>query len=253
MKICIWCRQSSPQVTFFKKAHTFPDSLNGKNICENVCDTCNHYFGSPTPDGPSVEVILKEALNVSKYLLFHQIGKLPKNKRFKSEFFTIDWKQHKIKPKFKYRLNWGFQQNAGKQFRRGLYKVFLEERERQKKDALDERFDFIREFARYNFGDFPIFYFKPKFQAILFSLPDITEPTIRFTEYSEITDSEFRIFEYQIMGHYFAIPTSRVYNLTLANYLKKIDSQNHPFGQKLIPINRFEDLDFSFHFFNSNA
>lgn len=87
-----------------------------------------------------------------------------------------------------------------------MFKVFLEERERQKRDALDPRFNFIREFARYNFGDYPIFYFIPKFQAVFFSLIDLNEPVIRFTESSDKTDAEFRMYEYQIMGHYFSFP-----------------------------------------------
>lgn len=45
MKICIWCRKNENQGTFDKKAHTIPKSLGGDNICENVCDKCNHFFG----------------------------------------------------------------------------------------------------------------------------------------------------------------------------------------------------------------
>jgi HNH endonuclease len=69
-KTCIWCKKNETEVTFLRAAHIFPKSLGGERICKNVCDVCNSYFGSKQSQSPSVEIALKEPLNISKtYLL----------------------------------------------------------------------------------------------------------------------------------------------------------------------------------------
>ncbi|HWB63753.1 MAG TPA: HNH endonuclease [Chitinophagales bacterium] len=244
---CIWCLEEPPYVTFNKEAHTFPQSLGGKNICKNVCDNCNHFFGNRTKEAPSIEAIFKEALNISKYILLKQVGQQPRI-RHKSEFFEIDWKHNRIKTKFQYRHKKAFQENAGRQFRRGMFKVFLEERERQVGDALNERYDYIREFSRYNLSDYPIFFLKPHFKALPFSLPDVLQPTIRFTDRSDELDKEFRMFEYFIMGHYFSIPTSKSYTIAFDNYKTNKRVEKGFLGGELVTIRRFDDIDFTFNY-----
>lgn len=248
MRKCIWCNKSEASTTFINKAHTFPKSLGGGSICENVCDSCNHYFGTRQFQSPAIEIVLKEMLNISKYLLLFETDKVPKNKHFKSEYFNINWDKKTIQIKPKYGLRKGFQENLGRLFKRGIYKVFLEERERQKQDALEERFNFIREFSRYNLGDYPVYIFKPKIQGIFFSLDDIIKPMIRFTENSDKLDKQFRVFEYLIMGHYFCLPTSKIFNeLFFDSYIKHLKNSDHPFGQEIVPIKKAEDIDFTFN------
>ncbi|MFN7494955.1 MAG: HNH endonuclease [Cyclobacteriaceae bacterium] len=46
MRKCIWCRRDESETDFKKEAHTIPRQLGGQNICANVCDDCNHYFGN---------------------------------------------------------------------------------------------------------------------------------------------------------------------------------------------------------------
>lgn len=250
MQTCIWCGKRSPSVTFEKKAHTFPKSLGGENICKNVCDSCNHYFGSPSSRSPAIEVVLKEILNISKFLLINP-KELPQKKRFKSEYFDINQNKRIVKMKQRYSLRKGYQEKLGRLFRRGLYKVFLEERERQKNDASEPRFDFIREFARYDFADYPVYYLKPKLQILFYSKVDIFKPTIRFTPQSDEIDNEFKIFEYMIMGHTFCIPTNRYFSeFYLTDYKKHLIKTDNAFGTDLVPINYVEDIDFLFMFMN---
>ncbi|MDD2279820.1 MAG: HNH endonuclease [Bacteroidales bacterium] len=251
MRICIWCNKDESKVSFIKKAHTFPQSLGGDSICDNVCDLCNHYFGSPQSQSPAVEVVLKEILNISKYLLLNQVNEIPKNKRYKSEYFNLNWEKKTIILKPRYSLRKGYQEKLGRLFRRGLYKVFLEERERQRGDAKDSRFDFIREFARYNLSDYPIYYFKPKFGAVFFSSTDANKPMIRFTEHSDKLDKDLRAYDYLIMGHNFCFPTSRHFvDLYLDYYKKYLKEQDYPFGTEITPIKYVEDIDFTFKYLN---
>ncbi len=246
MQTCIWCCKSQPDVTFNKAAHTIPRSLGGANICKNVCDSCNLYFGSKTNTGPSVEIAFKEVLNVSKYILLNHTDS---SYHFKSEYFKID-STFNITTKSKYSQLPQFQEKLGRLVRRGFYKIFLEERERQRKDAMDKRYEFIREFSRFDLNDIPVFWLRPKFQLIIFSQPDTLTPTIRFTKYSDKMDRKFKFFAYQVAGHYFALPTSPVSRLQIEKYKNHLKQANHPFGTELIEIKRFEDIDFSFSFFN---
>jgi len=245
-KQCIWCCKQPPHATFLRAAHTFPRSLGGKTICSNVCDSCNTYFGSPTKE-PAIEVVLKEILNISRFFLLSQTHSLKESGRFKSVFFNYNLSTQTIRIKPKYSLKQGYQEKLGRLFTRGIYKVFLEEREVQRGDALDERFDFIRKFSRYNLNDSKIYILKPKFGAVFFSTTDVLNPELRFTEASNELDDNFRAFEYTIMGHHFCIPTSMLFDHTcLLRYKKYLRQQDHPFGVEIYPINKATDIDITF-------
>lgn len=254
MKLCIWCSKKENFVTFNKIAHTIPQSLGGKNICKNVCDDCNEYFGRKEFGKPAVEIALKEVLNISKYLLLTQHKEI-KLKRFKSEYFVFDYKNNRRFFKFKmsYKLKPNFQKEFGRRFRRGLFKVYLEERERQIGDAHHERFNFIRDFARYDLSDYPIFIQKPKFQGIFYNTNDVLSPEIRFTEFSEEIDKTFRYYNYPIMGHNFVIPTSnQLMQERFDSYKNHLIRTDDAIGTELIMIENIENLDFRFEFMNDS-
>lgn len=120
-----------------------------------------------------------------------------------------------------YKLRPNFQREFGRRFRKGIYKVFLEERERQIKDAHDDRFNFMREFSRYDLNDYPVYVKIPKFKAVFYNTKDLLLPQIRFTDYSNEVDKEFRFYSYPLMGNSFVIPTSNQFmNERLDAYAK---------------------------------
>ncbi len=248
MKICIWCQENEQKVSFNRAAHIFPQSLGGKRICKNVCDSCNLYFGSKQSLSPSIEIALKEPLNISRTFILNHWNKISKNIRFKSEYFDYDLKNHIIKPKFKYRLQNDFQYKFTKQFRRGVYKIFLEERSESFGDALDSKFDFIRQFARFGLGDCPVFYCKPRTPAIFISKEDINDPVIRFTEHSDMIMKEFGFYSYFFITHMLTFPTIRTYEITIENYFKYLSKNEGSLYQSITPINYVSDLDFLFSF-----
>lgn len=249
MKRCIWCLSSATTTFFNKRAHTIPQSLGGKNICENVCDSCNSYFGTPQNGNPAVEVVLKEALNISKHILLHQVRNGPikiNSKHFTSTYFNVNFSRGTITMKPRYSFEPNFQKRLGRLFRRGIYKLYLEERERQLHDAMDSRFDFIREFARYDLSEAHLYVKKPKFQAVLFSLKDIENPEIRFTEYTNQIELKYNLYTYQLMGHYFVIPISLDYKKTFISFIDNMVKENDPFGDGVIPVTHFESIDYLF-------
>ncbi len=245
-KQCIWCCKKESQVTFVNPAHIFPQSLGGKRICTQVCDLCNSYFGSKQTGLPSVEIALKEPLNISRYFVLTQGPQTKKLARYKSEYFDYDLSKQLIKPKMKYSTVSHFQEIFTKQFKRGIYKIFLEERSQSKGDALDAQFDFIREFARYGLGDYPVYYCQPYIPAIFVST-DIHEPVIRFTDHSEEIMKQFGFYDYTFMTHNLAIPAIRTYELTEQNYLRYMLAQKSLYS-KISRIRTMDDLDFMFNF-----
>lgn len=87
---CLWCRldSQSPKVTFDKKAHTIPQSLGGKFICEEICDTCNHYFVSPGVNIVAIEVVLREAFELTRHMVFTNDNKRSNHYGRSSHFFS---------------------------------------------------------------------------------------------------------------------------------------------------------------------
>jgi len=254
MKKCIWCNKTEELESFDKPAHTFPKSLGGKKICESVCDSCNHFFGSPRPNYPSVEVVFKELLNVSKFLILSQTDEIPKNTRYKSEYFKLNLKSYTLKIKHKYKLRRGFQEKIGRAFRRGFYKVYLEERERQLNDADNDRFDFIREFARYDLGNYPIYVIKPKHNILAISNEAIADPSIPFNDLILKKEKEFGVHMFILMGRTYCIPISRNFeNFSLDRFRKHLLLSDNPIGTELIPIQEPADLDFTFNFIHKKS
>src|SRR5882757_1920632 len=163
MKKCIWCSKSEPKVTFNKLAHSIPQSIGGINTYENECDDCNEYFGNANNKTPSIDMIIKETFNISRHRFLNDesnIGKGKTLKKFTSYYFDVSFKKNKIDIKGAYKFHSPFQEKISRQLKRGIYRIYLSELERQNKGiGHEERFDFIREFVRYDFGDLPVFYF----------------------------------------------------------------------------------------------
>lgn len=248
LRICIWCRQTEEKVSFKKVAHTIPQSLGGKNICCNVCDSCNLVFGSHYQGSPSVETIIKETFNVSRMRFLNsnnQIGKNKKLPRFSSIYFDVNFNKRKIDLKLAFRLQAGFQEKICRQLKKGIYKIYLEEIERQKGIGLDPQFDFIREFARYNLGDYPVFYFQRSFGAIAISNDWVSNPQFHLEgDYQmKYLVQEPGFFEFELLGHVFGITTSRSWEIALDNYLKKTGDQKKKYFKSIKSITKLSDID----------
>lgn len=255
MKKCIWCSKDESSVTFDKLAHTIPQSLGGKNVCVNVCDNCNSYFGNYQNKIPSIETVLKEALNISRMRLIDkdQIGKNKIMPRVTSTYFNINVDKMKISLKASYKFHSHFQETLGRQLKKGLYKIYLEEIERQRQDAHLPKYDFIREFCRYDLGDYPLFYFERKHGIMLLSKSWIETPELFLDDkihFKYIThDSSF--FEFELFGHAFGIVTSRQWNLSFDSYIKKSVAAKKDTFKNVVQVNKFNEIDLTLNIMNS--
>ena len=118
--------------------------------------TAVHRLGSHFEKLPPIETVIKETFNITRAKLLDNSGNIGKNKslsRFSSIYFKVDFKTHKLSLNSNYKFHKAFQESICRQLKKGLYKIYLEELERQKGIAHDSKFDFIREFSRYNLGD----------------------------------------------------------------------------------------------------
>jgi hypothetical protein len=247
-KKCIWClREASDTTTFNKRAHTVPQSLGGQNICANVCDECNHYFGNHAQQLPSIEAIIKEAFIIARYRFMNgkDIGKNQAMPRFKSRFFSLGTNPPSLKLKPIFQLRPQFQEQLGRLLRRGVYKMYLEEIERQFEEGHDPRYDFIRDFARYDQGDLPLFYFHRRAGIYLFANEWIKYPHLLLRTEKPMTyltdTSDFDEFEF--LGHPFGVATAPGYAATTLDYLQHSMALKHKYFRAFGNIGKFTDMD----------
>lgn len=251
---CLWCNLSeeNPKITFKKKAHTIPQSLGGRFLCNNVCDRCNQYFGSPEYNRPSVEVVLREGFELTRHMTFStEKKKSNKYARFKSTFFKLNKTNKTFSLKPIYSIKNGFQASMARQFKRGLFKIFLEEYQRQTNKGMESRFDFIREFARYDLSDIPVLYMTPKLPILFYIENEFIAPKLNFHQNLQKKIDNYEFYDLYIFGHGFLIPTHRNWNLSYERNIRKakIDLDGRYIEFKL--IKSFEDVDFSLKFIES--
>ncbi len=255
MKKCIWCSKTEQKVEFKKLAHTIPQTLGGKNICSNVCDECNSYFGNHNNKLPPIETVIKETFNISRARFLQTDNEIGKNKampKFSSIYFNVDFVKNKFALKASYKHHAYFQEKISRQFKKGLYKIFLEETERQRQDGHDEKYDFIREFSRYDLGDYPVFYFQRKQGIIMMTKNWVKKPELFMEDdlkFKYLINEPF-FFEFEILGHVFGIATSRHWEIALDNYIQKTSEAKKEQFKSFKLVKKFNDIDLTLSILN---
>lgn len=245
MKKCIWCKRNENETTFNKLAHSIPKSLGGKNICQNVCDECNSFFGNTQLNHASIEETFKEVFNITRARLLHGFQIFTKNKkkeRFKSRYFNIDIPKKKLKLKPAFRRELSFQIKLTNTFKRGLYKVYLEEVERQLGIAHDEKFDFVRQVARYGIDTYPLFYFYRTNGIIMMLTDEAENPSIFFQKMNYLHNNDYYV-EIEFMGHVFGFPINRYWELMLETNIKDSISKKNGFFNRYKEVKKISDID----------
>ncbi len=254
-RTCIWCSKDENSVTFNTEAHTIPKSLGGQNICLNVCDSCNSQFGNRTNSLPAVDLVFKETFGVARHrFLSSDYGKKGHQiTRFKSIYFDI--KPDRVKIKSQYRFNSSFQSSVCRQLKKGIFKVYLEELERQKSKGHDDQYNFIREFCKYDLGDYPVVYFERRNAIYPMLTSWIENPVL-------ILDPEYKFkyliesngfFEFELLGHTFGIPTIRNWELAFDLYIKESSAHKTDIFSGWRFLKNFNDIDLLLHALDRKA
>ncbi len=249
---CLWCLNEEPKVTFEKRAHTIPKSLGGQNYNKNVCDECNSYFGNKQEVNYSIEEALKETFNITRRRLL--MDKTPKRQvgKFKSRFFDIKERNGKprlvIKPSF--RLNSTFQRELSYYFKRGLYKMYLEELNRQTNKGFEPKYDVIRNFARYGKGTATVLYFNRVIGIMLMFKREAETPILYFDRMKYLYSNE-QFVEIEFLGHVFGFPITLFSKSDFDNYIEKSlkEKQGHFTEAKI--IDKLTDVDLALRIMNS--
>lgn len=209
---CIWCGKTEPIVTFDTAPHIIPKSLSACEIGFDVCDECNHYFGTATQGMPSCDLCFKEIFN-SFWIFGHNLNKHT-YKQLKSTFFSYFHKTQSIKIRGTFNSR-----NITRQFKRSLYEIFLQKYHEVTKNGNHPMFDMVRKFARYNIGNPHVYY---AFNNVI--LAPNAEDRLFLNMNQKAIDNmlESGLFCFWFSGHVFYIevlPT--VFNVNGLSYLRK--------------------------------
>jgi hypothetical protein len=249
---CIWCLETEPNVTFIKKAHSIPKSLGGQHYNKNVCDGCNSYFGNrDSHNGKySIEVALKEAFSISRKRFL--LGGIPKRKvgEFKSQFFEMKERNGKYRLAVRPSYMFASQLELCRAFKRGLYKMYFEELNRQKKMGYEAHFDIVRSFARYNKGDLPVLYFTRKIGVMIFFKSEAETPILYFDRMNYLFSNE-KFVEIEFLGHVFGFPIVTFAKEEFEDYAQKSIEMKKDFFVEAKVIEKFTDIDISLSIMNS--
>lgn len=237
---------------FLKKAHTIPKSLGGQNYNRNICDGCNYYFGNrETHNGKySIEVALKEAFTISRKRFL--LGDITKRKvgQFKSQFFELKERNGKYRLALKRSFLFISQTELCRAFKRGLYKMYLEELNRQKKVGYETSFNIIRNFARHNIDDLPVLYFTRKYGIMMFLNREAETPVLYFDRMKYLySDNKFA--EIEFLGHVFGFPIAEFSKEEFESYAQKSIEIKKEFFLEARVIQKFTDIDIALKIMNS--
>ncbi len=193
---CIWCGKRFPEVTFYNKPHIVPHNIGGNCIGVDICDECNSYFGTSTRTTPSTNIVFKEVFQTisffSKTLTPHSY------KNYHSAYFRYDFSKNTLKLKLLLSLS-----TFTQQFKRSLYEVFLQKYHSITGQGLDNKFNYVRSFARYSnvVTDLKVYYVYNK--IILAPEDDYANLPMTDILLKEIDDYGF--FSFWFNGHHFLL------------------------------------------------
>lgn len=99
-----------------------------------------------------------------------------------SIYFNIRLSENKIEIKKRFKIGGAFNRVFTTQFKRGLYEMFLQEYHNATRNGLEERFDKVRFYARYNIGNLPLWHITGD-NGIILVENNLDEPRMPFTEH----------------------------------------------------------------------
>lgn len=203
--VCIFCGKSAPEVKFEHRPHILPKSMGGDVVGVDICYDCNSYFGNPdflipAPPRFAVEVCVKEVMNISRHFFLNQ-----RNKKQKLKSLLFNYYESKRTLVYKQR-NWQttkFQLFFARQFKRGIFEIFLQTYHNKTGNGLDSRFDNIRRFARYNEGDAKLFYI---FNRGIYLIGDYMQhPVFPMTDSCIKEIEKYGFYTLHLNGHLFLL------------------------------------------------
>lgn len=244
---CIFCGKASPEVTFFEKPHTTPHSLGSDRIGFDICDSCNHFFGEPDKSmypRIAVETSIKEIFGVIRFMLnLEREGH--EEDQLKSRYFNYWRSRNTLQFKSSFSGRASFRRVFTKQFKRGLYELFLQEYHLATEDGLDARFDRVRQFSRYGTGDLPIWHLQTRMMLVESSL---AVPQLTFSQPSLDEINTYGFYSMYLWGLWFYLEVTPKADLTREVYLREQAKKVNVGGfvvKDMVLLQDIEQVDFT--------
>lgn len=243
--ICIWCGKKFPEVSFQSKPHVFSKRLGGDEIGLDICDDCNHYFGTATQGKPSIDMVFKEIFDSFRFFCDNLTENSYKN--FHSSFFSYRHNQGKvvIKKNFKPHI-------ITRLFKRSLYNVFLQKYHLFSNDGNNPKFKMIRDFARYDIGNPKVFY---AYNNIIFEPKNKSNPSLMISQKSVDDIDNYGMYRFWFLGHIFYLEVLPVvFNVKGRQFLQ--DEANKMLicangNESIFEFNDIMEIDFLMQRFNT--
>jgi len=244
---CIWCKEKEPDVTFIKEPHTISRQLGAKMIGFDICDSCNHYFGTVDKKMKfpmSVELAFKEIMNLMRVLLKGLDEDT--HRRLKSTYFNYFHSKKTIQINRNFKSNPYFIHSLTRQFKKGLYEVFLQEYHRETKNGLDNRFDYLRNYVRYDKGNLPVYFLENN--GVYLIEKDIDGISFKFNENVKSEIDDYGFYTMIVYGNVFYLEVAPRAELSreifLNQHSRKLIGTGFVFKQ-LRELRAITDIDFT--------
>lgn len=130
--------------------------------------------------------------------------------------------------------------------------MFLEENQRMNGTSLDPRYDFIRQFSRFDLVGPPIWYYPRSKPIIIHNIESVRHP---FVELDQDFNMKYlvqgRSFqEIEILSHVFVLPTHSQWLLTFEHHIEHSYPPKQDFFSPPIEVRSFNDIDFTLNLMN---
>lgn len=189
---CIWCNRSFPDVSFLDAPHIVPRSIGGTELGIDVCDECNHFFGTAGKGSPlNTNTVFKEVFNAS-------LHSLRDNVRLKSKYGSAYFHYNKKLGVIKLKSNLPVIAFT-KQFKRSLYEVFLQKYHKTYPDEPLDKFEAVRKFARYGEGNLHVYFVYNK--IVLHPQDEKEDIVVRMNDVLKKDIENYGYFQFFFCGH----------------------------------------------------
>lgn len=245
---CIWCGSKvSDCATFNTIPHILPKGLGGEETCFDVCDVCNHYFGTAEKGLPNMDLVFKEIFNVSKLLCSND-----RNENSFMNFSSVFFRYYHSKNTLV--IKNGFQMKLlgiTKQFKRSLYEVFLQKYHLLTGDGNNPKFAAVRDYARYGRGDLRVFYI---FNNIVLTEDRNLPPTLHMNEKTIEDMNLYGVYHFWFWGFPLYLEIFPiVFNVKGMNFLRSEAETmviNAKGNERMVELTNIMQLDFLMTRFN---
>ncbi|MCK9157022.1 MAG: HNH endonuclease [Paludibacteraceae bacterium] len=192
---CIWCGKTEPEVSFKTAPHILPRKLGGCEIGLDVCDDCNHFFGTAEKNKPNIDLVFKEIFGSFRF--FSDNLNEHSYEKYSSVYFNYLHSKQCIKIKSLFCSS-----IITRQFKRALYNVFFQKYHFVTGNANNPMFDMVRDFARYNIGS-PLVFYSFNNLKLTPGQEEMNNPHLPIT--NEIIDDmmKYGVFAFFFMGEIF--------------------------------------------------